>query len=425
MLTNEVVDIDIISNNETGEIIIKESKLENDKIIEKDVKETEKKFQYTMPEDYFNNQEIIQTMKLPELRKTLKFYKNSMVISNISTQHIKNIKAAIKKLHDFTLVGNKKIIQERLINYFEQERIVIKIQKTVRWYFVNKLLTMLGPAVKNRSLCVNDSDFITLDPLSELPIYDFFSYCDNQNKIYGFQLSSLVTLIKKRRHKPLENPFNRENITYLSKIINQSNNLIKMIQMKYIPKKREIIQKVVKPPTRARVSSTTGRLSRLHGMLFSEYNYDCDAMINYIRITRSKTIQERARQLFTEIDNLGNYSNQVWFTVLDRRGYLRYFRILRDVWTYRARIPTDIKFKICPLWDPFFILTEVSNINDLTLEQLQCLCLSVMEDMVYTGVESEFKTLGSLHVLSVLTIVNNGARQALPWLYDSLIYDNN
>ena len=159
-------------------------------------------------------------------------------------------------------------------------------------------------------------------------------------------------------------------------------------------------------------------------MCFSEYNYDCDAMINFIRITRSKTIQERARQLFTEIDNLGNYSNLVWFTVLDRRGYLRYFRILRDVWTYRARIPTDIKFKICPLWDPFFILTEVSNINDLTLEQLQCLCLSVMEDMVYTGVDTEFKTLGSLHVLSVLTIVNNGARQALPWLYDSLIYDN-
>ena len=215
MLTNEVVDIDIISNNETGEIIIKESKLKNDKIIEKDVKETEKKFQYTMPEDYFNNPEIIQTMKLPELRKTLKFYKNSMVISNISTQHIKNIKAAIKKLHDFTLVGNKKIIQERLINYFEQERIVVKIQKKVRGYFVNKLLTMLGPAVKNRSLCVNDSDFITLDPLSELPIYDFFSYCDNQNKIYGFQLSSLVTLIKKMGHKTFENPFNIENINNL------------------------------------------------------------------------------------------------------------------------------------------------------------------------------------------------------------------
>ena len=148
-------------------------------------------------------------------------------------------------------------------------------------------------------------------------------------------------------------------------------------------------------------------------------------MINFIRITRSNSLQERSRQLFMEIDNLGNYSDHEWFTVLDRRGYLRYFRILRDIWTYRARIPSNIKFKICPLWDPFFILTDVNNINDLTIEQLQSSCLSVMEDMVYTGVESEFKTLGSMHVLSVLTIVNIGARQALPWLYESLTYNNN
>lgn len=424
MLTNELVDIDIITNNETGEIIIKEKKLENNKTLEKNVKPNEKKFKYTMPDDYFNNPEIIKTMKLPDLRKTLKFYKNSMVISNTSIQNVKEMKAAIKNIHDFTLVGNKKIIQERLINYFEQERIAIIIQKNVRRFFVKKMFTMLGPAVKNTSLCINDSDFITLDPLSELSIYDFFSYRDKRNNIYGFQLSSLIMLIKKRGSKPLENPFNRENITYLSEPIKQLDRLIKRIQLKYVPKKREIIQKTVKPHMRSRANSNVNRVSRLHSMLMTEYNYHCDDMINYIRITRSKPIRDRTIQLFIEIDNLGNYSDHEWFTVLDRRGYLRYFRLLRDLWTYRARIPTNIKFKICPLWDPFFILTDVNSINDLTIEQLQSLCLSVMEDMIYTGVDTEFKTLGSMHVLSVLTIVNIGARQALPWLYESLIYDN-
>lgn len=423
MLTNEVVNVDITSNNETGEIIIKENKIEN--VIINIDKNVENEYKYTMPEDYFKNPEIIKSMKLPELRKTLKFYKNSMVISNISIQHIKNTKAAIKKIHDFTLVGNKKIIQERLINYFEQERIIVKIQKIVRGHFVKRMMYFLGPAVKNRSLCVNDSDFITLDPLSELPLYDFFSYSDKKNMIYGFQMSSLITLIKMRGNKHTENPFNRENINHLKKSIKQSENLIKLVQTKHIPKKREIVQKRVKPPIRVRSNSTMDRVTRLHSMLLTEYNYDCDAMINFIRITRSTSLQERSRQLFMEIDNLGNYSDHEWFTVLDRRGYLRYFRILRDIWTYRALIPANIKFKICPLWDPFFILTDVNNINDLTIEQLQSLCLSVMEDMVYTGVESEFKTLGSMHVLSVLTIVNIGARQALPWLYESLTYNNN
>ena len=41
--------------------------------------------------------------------------------------------------------------------------------------------------------------------------------------------------------------------------------------------------------------------------------------------------------------------------------------------------------------------------------------------MVYTGVDVEYKTLGALHVLSVLTIVNYSAREAMPWLYESLI----
>ena len=423
MLTNEVVNVDITSNNETGEIIIKESNVEN--VTDNKDKNVGNNYKYTMPEDYFKNPEIIKSMKLPELRKTLKFYKNSMVISNISTQHIKNTKTAIKKIHDFTLVGNKKTIQERLIQYFEQERIIVKIQKIVRGHFVKRMMYLLGPAVKNRSLCVNDSDFITLDPLSELPIYDFFSYIDKKNMIYGFQMSSLVTLIKMRGHKHTENPFNRENINHLKQSIKRAETLIKLVQTKHIPKKREIVQKIVKPPIIVRANSTMDRVTRLHSMLFTEYNYDCDAMINFIRITRSTSLQERSRQLFMEIDNLGNYSDHEWFTVLDRRGYLRYFRILRDIWTYRARIPSNIKFKICPLWDPFFILTDVNNINELTIEQLQSLCLSVMEDMVYTGVESEFKTLGSMHVLSVLTIVNIGARQALPWLYESLTYNNN
>jgi hypothetical protein len=161
--------------------------------------------------------------------------------------------------------------------------------------------------------------------------------------------------------------------------------------------------------------------TRMQDILLTEYNYEYETMLNFIRNTRSNTILERSRLLFVEIDQLGNYSNLEWFTNLDRRGYIRYFRILRDIWIYRAQIPSTIKFKICPLWDPFLILTDVHRLNELSIEQLQGICLSVMEDMVYTGVDVEFKTLGAIHALSVLTIVSHEARIALPWLYESLI----
>ena len=413
MLSNEIVDVNIISNNETGKI----------EIIEKPINE-KKEDEYVTPKDYLMNSDIINTLKLPDLKKTLKFYKNSMIIPNHTNTHIKKAKAAIKHMHDFALVGNKKIIQERLKYYFEQERLAIRIQKITRGFFVRKMISLIGPAINDHSLCINDSDFNTLEPLKEIDIFDFYSYKDSQGKIYGFQLSSLLTLIKKRKHKTLENPFNREKINYLITPVKRLNNLNKIIQTKYIPGERKLYKINVKP--RAPVKPTGIRnqqngVTRMQEMLLTEYNYEYDTMLNFIRNTRSKTISERSILLFVEIDQLGNYSNNEWFTNLDRRGYLRYFRILRDIWIYRAQIPSTIKFKICPLWDPFLILSDVNGLNDLSIEQLQSLCLSVMEDMVYTGVDTEFKTLGAIHALSVLTLVSHEARIALPWLYESLI----
>ena len=77
MLANEVVDVNIISNNETGQIEI----IENNKKVEK-------KQEFITPSDYVNNPEIINKIKLPDLKNTLKFYKNSMIIPNNSTLEI-------------------------------------------------------------------------------------------------------------------------------------------------------------------------------------------------------------------------------------------------------------------------------------------------------------------------------------------------
>jgi hypothetical protein len=313
MLLNEIIDVNIISNNETGKI----------EIIEKPIN-TQKKDEYITPNEYLVNSDIINKLKLPELKKTLKFYKNSMIIPNHTNTHIKKAKSAIKKLHDFALVGNKNIIQERLKYYFEQERLAIPIQKIIRGFFVRKMISLIGPAINDHSLCVNDSDFNTLEPLKEIDIFDFYSYKDSQGKIYGFQLSSLLTLIKKRKHKTLENPFNREKINYLIKPVKRLNNLNKIIQTKYIPEERKIIKVIVKPRLQITRSicnrNQPNGVSRMQEMLLAEYNYEYDTMINFIRTTRSKTFLDRSRILFVEIDLLGNYSNNEWFTNLDRRG---------------------------------------------------------------------------------------------------------
>lgn len=42
--------------------------------------------------------------------------------------------------------------------------------------------------------------------------------------------------------------------------------------------------------------------------------------------------------------------------------------------------------------------------------------------MVNTGIDNDSKCLGSYYVLGALTLVNENAALALPWLHDSFSY---
>jgi hypothetical protein len=151
--------------------------------------------------------------------------------------------------------------------------------------------------------------------------------------------------------------------------------------------------------------------------------YNVDEMIEKVRQIRRRSLSDRARALFMEIDQLGHYTQMSWFMALNRYECLRYFRCLRDIWMYRAQLSLDIKTRICPLWDPFIAVTyDQVNYTELSEQHLRTLCISVMEDMVLTGVDNEYRTLGSFHVLSALTVVSLQARNNMMWLYESLAY---
>jgi hypothetical protein len=48
--------------------------------------------------------------------------------------------------------------------------------------------------------------------------------------------------------------------------------------------------------------------------------------------------------------------------------------------------------------------------------------LNVLFKMVNTGIDRDNKCLGAYYVLGALTLVNDSAAQALPWLYQSVSY---
>jgi hypothetical protein len=403
--------------------------------------------------DYFKNPEILQSFKLPELRSILRFYKEDISFKSSHIYSPTNMKQ-IKVLYDFALNGSKQKIIDRIIHFFLMNSKIVNIQKRIRGSFVRQSLLLRGPALKNRSICVNETDFFTMEPLNEIEFDKFFSYRQETpggNYIYGFDHNSLIELLKTRPYKYL-NPYNREEITSLIPSIRKLERLQNIIvhsqrniQPRTPPSKNEskprirsrtremplppvspffdVVDNPVIPLVDRNFMPAIYPMSIMLSNIGSgAHRYDIPQMINKIRAIRVLPFSERAQSLFMEIDQLGNYTQVAWFTNLNRREYMRYYRFLHDIWSYRAQMSNEIKRKICPMWDPFSNFTnDIIRFNILTDDEVRCLCIRTMEDIIYTGIDREFRVLGTFHVLSALTIVSLQARQSMPWLYESVM----
>jgi hypothetical protein len=304
----------------------------------------------------------------------------------------------IKNKYDFSLNGKKEDLITRIKTFFNKEKSAILIQSLVRKYIVKTEMLLRGPALKNRKICVNDNDFYTLEPLSNIPLESFFSYKGEGDFIYGFDINSVISLIKNNNQTKLINPYNRENMTT---IVGSINTLIKI---------NNIIRK----------KQTESSLNYILNVINTK-NYNLNDAAEELRKAKLKPLDQRINDLFVEIDQLGNYTQSEWFSQLNRPDIVRYFRCIYDIWNYRAQLSIETKRKICPLRDPFGnIYHSLSQLLNLSDDQLKMLCLSVMEQMILTGIDKDHKMLGTFHVLTALTVVSGPARANLPWLFESL-----
>lgn len=137
---------------------------------------------------------------------------------------------------------------------------------------------------------------------------------------------------------------------------------------------------------------------------------------------RELPLATRIRQLFIEFDQLGNYTSSDWFTNLTRRECFLLYEQLQQQWRVRGRIPSNIKMRMCPLGDPCYrALPAHVRPGEIATEVLVDGCLWVMEQMVFSGIDDEYRKLGAFHVLTALTVVSLPARNSLMWLYESIV----
>ena len=305
---------------------------------------------------------------------------------NYNIQQLK----VIAKYYKLKLSGNKKELINRIYIFLFLSSYIVKIQKLFRGRLQRKFNNYFGPALQNRDICTNNTDFVTMEDLKDIPYGQFYSFKDNDSRVYGFDIASIYNLI----YKNIDsiniskiggvNPYNRNKIpTFV------------MIDLKMIIRTSKILKILIN----------------------LEFENDIG------NVSTSKSVEMKALALFQNIDSLGNYSSPEWFLSLNRNQLIKFLRELSDIWNYRAQLSNEVKQNICPPnGDPFRNINISYIMNETDLLNIKKKILDILEKFVNTGIDRDSKTLGSYYVLGALTLVNESAASALPWLFQSVSF---
>jgi hypothetical protein len=230
-----------------------------------------------------------------------------------------------------------------------------------------------GPARLDRSLCNNEEDFLTTEPVKNINYRTFISFREDDKFIYGFEVGSIFTLIDKKMNY---NPYTRRPFT----------------------------------------SAITRQIERR--ALYNRLLFPCEEIPE-----RVLTYEQKIIGLFQKMDTLGNYTQSEWLLRLNDIQIKRFIFELYDIWGYRAHLSSEMKRNICPPnGNPFHsIPMMILESSHPPLDLLKQYTYSILHDLLYRSNQTEYQVLGAYYILSALTLVSIPAADALPWLYESVL----
>ena len=314
------------------------------------------------------------------------------------------------------LTGNKnelkQYIQTRLLRGWSAR----KIQKAWRNYWTLQWNRSRGPARFRRDLCVNPTDFCTMDSVADIPFSQFISYSDTDGKIYGFDMVSLFNLYHNDNLYASDLPINPYNRASIPPRVYR--NLLRLINISTILFGVDILTEAEEEEERLEKERQQ-----------EEEEEEDDEQQRPATDVQELNLQPVTAQfdrdvavLFRDIDHLGNYTNTSWFTQLERSQVLKMLVELNDIWSHRANLSLHVKREISPSGNPFLLAhCHLGHLETTDFQSIRCAALRVMCIFVYAGIHRDSRALGTMFVLGALTLVSLEAALALPWLYESMV----
>jgi hypothetical protein len=295
------------------------------------------------------------------IRKSCKFYK----LYNLSEcKEIKINKLKMRLIRFFNIFSD-------CIKNMDK---VITLQKYVKkWINTSKILQH-GPALFQRGMCNNVTDFYNLDDLKDVPNKYFFSYRDSDNFIYGFHIESIIELINES--STTRNPYNRM-----------------------------LIPKTIQTRAKEIWSILTISKQASNNIQHAEYS---DIKLR----TRSKCLTT-----FQKIDLLGYQTNINWIINISLNRVKNLYRHILNYWHYKAGFTQETKNGILGgLESPFTDYQSRHVSNQLNKYVVMEIILDILDKLVSNGFTNDDKNQASIMILMAIGEINRECIEMNPWL---------
>lgn len=221
----------------------------------------------------------------------------------MSDYNVADIKYTLSRLGNIHKKCKKEEYFKLLIETFKtnDEYMIIKCQSYIRRYLIQKN-SIKGPGFYNRNICKNTEDFYFMTDINDILDIYFFSYMDDENNVWYFDIRSFKKLLD---HKP-ENPYTRKIIP--QNIIDNALKYIEILKSKNI-------------------------------------NVDIDTISHN---NRKDITKQRCVDLFSNISQYGYDTNIDWLYKCNTYNLKKLYKGLEDIWNYRAFLDPITKSRIVP-----------------------------------------------------------------------------
>lgn len=297
--------------------------------------------------------------------------------TRFNVKQLKNI----CRSHKLKVSGSKEELINRIYTYLRESLYARHIQRWWRTRLVDQCVKLRGPANLKREICVNETDFYSMEPINIILPQQFISYkCSFDNKVYGFNINSIYKLLSNGSNL---NPYTRESL-----------------------------------PTTMRAN--INRLLCLSALTNQKIEFGVDDDDDENKLTPTKKLELSIINLFHTIDSYGNITNHMWFWGLCRVQLIRFIRELADIWSYRAQLQDSIKREICPPNGLPFSNIDIQSLPLLQIEDLRQSSMIIMKNFITSGTNIGSRSLGANYVLCALSLVSSEAANAMPWFFHAV-----